>query len=375
MQLKISTKKLIIILSLLAALIAIVYLVYIFFFRPASPSEPNSQEVTASEKKQVIFPLSQEPVLSPTINSSGNKVRYYSKNNGNIYEVNFDGTGLSRISASNLAGLLNIIWSPDKEKVIGLFQKGDQIQKYLHNYQAGQSILMNSNINQIAWSPDGKKIALQTFNSETQTNTISISNADGSDLKDVFSTRLKDFILEWPTIDKISLRTKTSGLSDGLVLMVNPDNGSFSKVLGNIFGLNIMWSPLGNSLLYSSTTTDGKNPSLFLADQTGQTKKSIGFATLIEKCVFSQDNRTLFCAIPQTLSENAVWPDDYYKGMTTTADNFLKIDLEASQSSSIFSPNANDKTYDATGLFLSPKEDYLFFINKKDGLVYSIKLE
>jgi len=375
MQLKISTKKLIIILSLLAALIAIVYLVYIFFFRPASPSEPNSQEVTASEKKQVIFPLSQEPVLSPTINSSGNKVRYYSKNNGNIYEVNFDGTGLSRISASNLAGLLNIIWSPDKEKVIGLFQKGDQIQKYLHNYQVGQSILMNSNINQIAWSPDGKKIALQTFNSETQTNTISISNADGSDLKDVFSTRLKDFILEWPTIDKISLRTKTSGLSDGLVLMVNPDNGSFSKVLGNIFGLNIMWSPLGNSLLYSSTTTDGKNPSLFLADQTGQTKKSIGFATLIEKCVFSQDNRTLFCAIPQTLSENAVWPDDYYKGMTTTADNFLKIDLEASQSSSIFSPNANDKTYDATGLFLSPKEDYLFFTNKKDGLVYSIKLE
>ncbi len=375
MQLKISTKKLIIILSLLAALIAIVYLVYIFFFRPASPSEPNSQEVTASEKKQVIFPLSQEPVLSPTINSSGNKVRYYSKNNGNIYEVNFDGTGLTRISASNLAGLLNIIWSPDKEKVIGLFQKGDQIQKYLHNYQAGQSILMNSNINQIAWSPDGKKIALQTFNSETQTNTISISNADGSDLKDVFSTRLKDFILEWPTIDKISLRTKTSGLSDGLVLMVNPDNGSFSKVLGNIFGLNIMWSPLGNSLLYSSTTTDGKNPSLFLADQTGQTKKSIGFATLIEKCVFSQDNRTLFCAIPQTLSENAVWPDDYYKGMTTTADNFLKIDLEASQSSSIFSPNANDKTYDATGLFLSPKEDYLFFTNKKDGLVYSIKLE
>ena len=375
MQLKISTKKLIIILSLLAALIAIVYLVYIFFFRPASPSEPNSQEVTASEKKQVIFPLSQEPVLSPTINSSGNKVRYYSKNNGNIYEVNFDGTGLTRISASNLAGLLNIIWSPDKEKVIGLFQKGDQIQKYLHNYQVGQSILMNSNINQIAWSPDGKKIALQTFNSETQTNTISISNADGSDLKDVFSTRLKDFILEWPTIDKISLRTKTSGLSDGLVLMVNPDNGSFSKVLGNIFGLNIMWSPLGNSLLYSSTTTDGKNPSLFLADQTGQTKKSIGFATLIEKCVFSQDNRTLFCAIPQTLSENAVWPDDYYKGMTTTADNFLKIDLEASQSSSIFSPNANDKTYDATGLFLSPKEDYLFFTNKKDGLVYSIKLE
>lgn len=124
MRLKISTKKLVIILALLAALIAAVYFVYVFFFRTSTQTAPNEQEIINNAKKtQILFPLSQGPVLSPTINSSGNKVRYYSKNNGNIYEVNFDGTGLSRVSAANLAGLLNIIWSPDKEKVIGLFQK------------------------------------------------------------------------------------------------------------------------------------------------------------------------------------------------------------------------------------------------------------
>lgn len=234
---------------------------------------------------------------------------------------------------------------------------------------------MNSNINQVTWSPDGGKIAVQTFNSETQTSTISISNADGTDLKDVFSTRLKDFVLEWPTIDKLSLKTKPSGLSDGLVIMVNPENGNFLKVLGNIFGLNIKWSPLGNALVYSSTTTDGKNPSLFLADQAGQTKKALGLTTLVEKCSFSQDNHTLFCAVPQKTSTNAVWPDDYYKGMTTTSDTFAKTDLEDGQTSALFSPDANDKTYDAIDLFLSPKEDYLFFTNRKDGLLYSLKLE
>lgn len=368
-------KKILLLVLALLVLFAAVFFAYNLFFKSESLAPSDEQETTIKSGKIKLVPLSQEQVLSPTVNSNGNKIRYYSKANGNIYEVNFDGTGLSRVSAANLAGLISIIWSPDKEKVIGLFQKGDQIQKYLHNYQAGQSILMNNNINQVAWSPDGNKIAVQTFNSETQTSTISISNADGADLKDVFSTRLKDFDLDWPTIDKLSLKTKPSGLSDGLVLSVNPDNGNFYKVLGNIFGLNIKWSPLGNILIYSSTTTEGKNPSLFLADQTGQTKKSLGLTTLVEKCSFSQDNRTLFCAVPQKTSENAVWPDDYYKGMTATADIFAKVDLESGESIVIFSTDGNEKTYDATDLFLSPKENYLFFTNRKDGLLYSLKLE
>lgn len=375
MPFKMPPKKILLLVLVLLVLFAAIFFAYNLFFKSESLAPPDEQEATIKSGKIKLVPLSQEQVLSPTVNSNGNKIRYYSKANGNIYEVNFDGTGLSRVSAANLAGLISIIWSPDKEKVIGLFQKGDQIQKYLHNYQAGQSILMNNNINQVAWSPDGNKIAVQTFNSETQTSTISISNADGADLKDVFSTRLKDFVLDWPTIDKLSLKTKPSGLSDGLVLSVNPDNGNFYKVLGNIFGLNIKWSPLGNILIYSSTTTEGKNPSLFLADQTGQTKKSLGLTTLVEKCSFSQDNRTLFCAVPQKTSENAVWPDDYYKGMTATADIFAKVDLESGESIVIFSTDGNEKTYDATDLFLSPKENYLFFTNRKDGLLYSLKLE
>lgn len=370
-----STKKLIIIISILIALIVGVYLIYAFYFKQGTGTS-NEKEITIGPKKtQRLFPLSQEKALSPTINSSGDKVRYYSKANGNIYEVNFDGTGLTKISTSNLAGLLNILWSPDKEKVIGFFQKDDKVQKYLHNYQAGQSTLLNENIGQVAWSPDGKQIVLQTYDETAQTNTIGISDADGSNLKNIFQTRIKDLVLEWPTIDKISIRTKTSGLSDGLAIVINPNNGEFYKILNGVFGLNIKWSHLGNLLLYSSTSIEGKNPNLYMTDQTGQTKQALGISSIVEKCVFSQDNRTLFCAVPQKISENAVWPDDYYKGMTTTSDNFYKINLEIGSKETIFQPGENDKSYDASDLFLSPKEDYLFFTNKKDGMLYSLGLE
>ena len=370
-----STKKIIILVIVIVGLAVTSYLLYYFYFQPMSTGEVEKEITLEPKKIQVIFPLSQEKVLSPTINSSGDKVRYYSKANGNIFEVNFDGTGLVKISTSNLAGLLNILWSSDKEKVIGLFQKDDKIQKYLHNYQAGQSTLLNENIGQVAWSPDGKQIVLQTYDETAQTNTISISDADGSNLKNIFQTRIKDMVLEWPTIDKISIHTKTSGLSDGLAMVINPSNGEFYRVLGGIFGLNIKWSPLGNLLLYSSTSIEGKNPNLYVTDQTGQNKQALGINSITEKCVFSQDNRALFCAVPQSVSENAVWPDDYYKGLTVTADNFYKINLETGEKGLVFQPGENDKSYDAIDPFLSPKEDYLFFINRKDGMLYSLKIE
>jgi hypothetical protein len=370
-----TTKKLIILAIIVIGLAAGSYLVYHFYFTqsPATGSNDNQILITPATA-QSIFPLSKEKVLSPSINESKQKIKYYSKENGNIYQVNFDGSGLSKISAANLAGIISLIWSPDRNKVIGTFQQNNGIKKYLHDYQNGKDTALNDSIGQAAWSPDGGKITIQSYDSANGTNTVSIANADGSDLKAVFQTRLKDMVLEWPTVDKISIKTPVSGLSDGLVLTVNPEDGTFKKIINGLFGLNIEWSPLGDKFIYSTTSSDGKNLNLSVADQNGQNGKALGISTLVEKCIFSQDDRTIFCAIPQKLSENAVWPDDYYKGLTSVSDQLFKINLDTGEKSLLFSPDPTGKSYDASSLFLSPQEDYLFFINKKDGILYGIKL-
>jgi hypothetical protein len=61
--------------------------------------------------------------------------------------------------------------------------------------------------------------------------------------------------------------------------------------------------------------------------------------------------------------------------MIATNDSFYKINLEAGSKEAIFQPGENDKSYDVSDLFLSPKEDYIFFTNRKDGMLYSLKLE
>ncbi len=371
-------KKLIIIASALLILLLIgAYVFYVVFYRQTASSGAGNGSTIVIKPESVNgpVPLSQEKILAPTIDSSGKKVEYYSKDQGNMYKVNFDGSNLSRVSSANLAGLLQILWSPTKEKILGTFQENNTTTKYLHDYQNGTSIRLNEKINQAAWSPDGNRIVIQSFNPDANNNVISIADATGNNFKNIFQTRIKDLVLEWPMADKISVRTKTSGLSEGMLITINPDNGSFSDVLHDIYGLNTRWFPLGDKVLYSATNSEGGSLNLFTADQNGQNAKDVNLATLVEKCAFSQDNRTLFCAIPQRLSENVVWPDDYYKGLVTTEDAFWKINLDTGQKTQLFGSGTNARAYDAVDPFPSPQEDYLFFVNKKDGLLYSLKIE
>ncbi len=375
MALNSSNKKIILLFVSLAILAGAVYLVYYFLFRQNAPVDDNTNEAAVSPKKnQALFLLSKNSVLGASIDASGKKVKYYDKATGNILSVAFNGSDLSTLSSANLAGLIEAFWSPDKEKVISYFEENEQIKKYLHNYSSGQSTLLKTEIKQSVWSPDSKKIASLTYDENSATSLISVSNADGSDFQNIFQTRIKDIILEWPASDKISVQTKPSGLAEGTLIFLNPESGEFTTALNGLYGLNAKWSPLGNIFIYSSTSASGKNPSLSSANQFGQNKISFEISTIADKCVFSQDTRFLFCAVPEKVSENAVWPDDYYKGLVATNDSFYKINMETGQKNLILQADG-EKSYDASEIFLSPEENYLIFINRRDGLLYSLKIE
>ncbi|GAF81508.1 unnamed protein product, partial [marine sediment metagenome] len=131
----------------------------------------------------------------------------------------------------------------------------------------------------------------------------------------------------------------------------------------------------GDKVLFSKTNSNGKNIGLYVASKDGSNETSIDISGLVEKCVWSLDNRTIFCAVPKNISETEILPDDFYKGSFTSDDEFWKINLETGVKTILLEPwEKGERIYDAIDLFLSPLEDYLFFVNKKDGLLYSIEL-
>lgn len=392
-----NAKKILIIAAILLALIGGTLLVYNLFFRAAptaeqpeasgslpptgnktstpTPTQPAGTSGTQQDSRVSlkIMPISQERVLGASIGTDGKTVKYYSQVNGQVYESAFDGTNLKKISSTTLNGLIKVLWSPDKEKVIGIFSENNQTKKYFYDYSNGQSSLLNANMGYVAWSPDSKKIAYQYTSASSEQSTISIANPDGTNWKNIFKTRLDNLIVEWPAKEKISIRSQVSGLAQGLLYVIDSVTGDFNKILSDLYGLNIKWAPKADKILYSVTDSRGRNPKLVLADEKGTNSKDLKLSGIIDKCVWSKDDRTVFCALPQEISLNAIWPDDYYKGLLILADDFYKINLETGEKTKIIGSTVQS-SFDAQDLFLSPKEDYLFFTNRADGLLYSLKI-
>ena len=379
-------KKILIILIIILLIVISILIGYNFFVKKELPDNvvdntglfPQSDSASSNAGSGTSFsgqikPISQEPSLGMVID--GIKVKYYSANNGNVFESNLDGSGLTRISSAVLTGLIKIIWSPDKNKTIAIFNNNGEIKKYFYDFNTQINTSLDKNIRWVTWSPFSNKIAYQYYNSQNEDNNISIAEPDGSQWNSIFSTRMKNLIVEWPNSELISIRTKPSGLAQSVIYTINLTNNNFKKILDEAYGFTVLWSPLGDKLLFSETDNQGKNLKLKIADLTQSTIKELSLSTLPEKCVWSQDNRTIFCAIPKTISDLATLPDDYYKGTTSFNDDFWRINLDTEKVTKIFeSKNEQATAYDAKELLLPPLENYLLFINQKNNLLYSLEL-
>lgn len=337
------------------------------------PGEAEEGELAPSPEVK-IKAISTGRVLTPTLSADRTKVVYYSQLNGNVWQSAFDGSELTKISSAVLDNLAKIIWSPDKTKVISIYQDAEEnISKYSYNYKTGQAFSLNEYAQEIAWSPNSDKLAYQYTDEVTGDNNISTANPDGSAWQSVIQVRMKDVNLDWVG-SEIAFYEKPSGLVQSSLFLVNLLSKDLTKVLSNLYGMAIKWSPQGDKILYSKTDSSGRNINLYVAlkDGTGETK--INIPTLVEKCVWSQDNRTIFCALPKNIETAEVLPDDFYKGSFVSDDEFLKINSETGAKIFLLEPwERGNQTFDAVDLFLSPLEEYLFFVNKKDGLLYSIE--
>jgi hypothetical protein len=189
--------------------------------------------------------------------------------------------------------------------------------------------------------------------------------------KQIFTSPLTEWIANWGGT-KIDLTTKSSASVAGYSYSLPSASGTLSKNIGGINGLTTLLSPDGKKLLYSSSANN--TLSTFILDlATGKTT-SISPSALPEKCVWTKDVKAIYCAAP-VKAVSAVYPDDWYKGKVSFDDALWKIDMRDMSGNIIYDFISKNKAYiDVTNLTLNSAENYLGFINKKDGVLWGFDL-
>lgn len=375
------TKKRLILIALVFLAITVAGLtIYYFFFKkpgvtvqePATGTEqpaPEGENIVAIDEK--LKRISMVPAVSPALSADGSRVLYAGKASG-IFEVDFNGGNQKETVFTPLKNLHKIFWSKDRIEFAATYANPDGRKTFYYNTQTKQTSPYDTHIDSLAFSPTENKLAYHYQETGGGINNISLADPSGANAITVINTRLQEARISWITQNEVALSTAPSGLAPNLLWILNTSTQKLSTALTDIYGLTTLWPPSGDRFLFSQTTQKGKALSLSVADKKGTSIKALDIATLPEKCVFSKDEKSAVCAAPAVVPD-IVWPDDYYKGVYVAQEQLWRIDLGSNKKEALYAfPNTE---FDATNLLLSPQEDILVFLNKKDGFLYSVKIK
>jgi Bacterial Ig domain/WD40-like Beta Propeller Repeat/Beta-propeller repeat len=278
--------------------------------------------------------LSNVATVQITVTDAGgaNKIVFSSNRDGNfeIYSMNSDGTGLTRLTnhsaidlfpalspdgtkiafASNRDGLLNFeiyvmnadgssparlttnarvdgkpSWSPDGTKIAFTSARDGNFEIYSMNADgSGLTRLTNNHAidSDPAWSPDGTKIAFSSNRHGVLNFEIYVMNDDGGGVARLTNNSALDVSPSWsPDGTKIAFASNRNGLLNFEVYVMNADGGVQTRLTTNgaVDG-EPAWSPEGDKIVFSTNRDDLLNFEIYVmnANGSGQTRRTTNTA-------------------------------------------------------------------------------------------------
>jgi hypothetical protein len=364
--------------------IILLFVVLVFFgiYSIAFKEEQVKVEEIIQKGKQVevtevlaekITNITSEPIVSASVDLQGESIRYYDAVNGRAWTMTLRGANVKSLTKDTLGVPKSAKWSYDAESTILKYDDGNII---VHNHVSGVDNKLREGMDDVVWAGKTGKILYKYYNEETKERSLNIANSDGTNWKKIANLPFKDtvftqiptsiFAAFWPVAD--------NNVDTELFVTTTLNESEPKKIFSGKKGADYLFSPNGEKVLVSSSIDGGKKITLGIMDSDGKNYIDLKIPTLVQKAVWSADNRTVFYAQPNNVSDDVVWPNDYNNKIIKTTDTFYKLDIATNKKTRIVELEEIKEQFDAVDLFLSPSEDVLFFTNRTNGLLYRIKL-
>jgi len=366
-------------------LVLIFLVAYNFVFKnnvndPAVNS--NEKKITKEEKIIETTPVSVSilPSLSESLSdasvSSDGFLYYYSLDDQSLKRATLEGKEKA-VLLSNLPGTPNrIIWSLKKDKVLlSLKQSTGENIWHLVDLVTKTLTPLKAEISRIAWNNLGDKIFYQYTDFVTGKRTLNVARPDGTEWKKLADLSWDTFIAPIPQGANISFWSRPNAFEKTSFESISITGEGRKTLLSERFGVDYLWSPNGEKVLVStSSEKGGKEILLSVMNANGGQLQSLAIPTFISKVTWSKDNKTIYFALPGSIPENSVLPNDYFDKPIHTKDTFWKMDITTGKKSRLAELKEVVQNFDSSNLFLSPDEDVLFFTDRTTKRLYRIEL-
>ena len=357
------SKKIFIFSSILLGIMLVFLGIYNFVFRanssrsykvPVSMENLSSTPAASSKPTEKIYALSKERIVSPVLSSDGNGIMYYSLQ-GNFTRLDIKSAAERKISEDKIDGLRSIIWAPDGKNAILKANSGGKNSFILYGLENGTKTNLKSGIDYVAWTNLGDKIIYKYFDSASLKRSVNIANPDGSNWKKLADVSWRSvFLSTVPGTFFISFWNAPNAYEETSLETVSLTGEDIKKIFSGRFGADYLWSPDGGKVLISSSDASGGSKTLLaVASKSGGEYQNLEVPTLVSKCVWAEDSQNVYCALPNSIPEGSVMPNDYQDGKFNTKDTFWKINVLNGKKERIVELSDIKSDYDAANLFLS----------------------
>lgn len=361
--------------------------VYTLVFRNErkNPTVDEARQEEAKEEEEILFesglasggavePVSDLPAYGPAIVGENAIASFYG---GALRQFSFGGGG-EQIIIENLPGKVGEVrWAPDRHAALGNFETPEGWRWYLVEIGNASVTPLKKGIIAPTWSNLSERIFYFYDDGKKTGFSLTSAKPDGSDWKEIARVpALRTPYTETvPESAMLSFWDRPSAFEEASLYTIPAVGGTPKLIFSGKFGADFRWSPSGDHLLISNTIgKGGSDVRLGIANQQGGEFHTLQAPTIVSKTAWSKDGKTIYYALPLSLPENVVLPDDYYRKPLLTSDSFWKMNTETGRSERLVPPDEITGDFDSIDLFLDGEEEYLFFTNRRDDRLYRIPL-
>ncbi|MDB5194235.1 MAG: hypothetical protein JWN50_249 [Parcubacteria group bacterium] len=328
-----------------------------------------------------LFKISDIPVAGATalIKNGSLVVRYVERATGHIYDVDPVSLAKTEIVNTTIPKVYEAVFKPGGNMVIfrTLRADGETVDSSsivlvpptgttTSDMYTTKTTGLPANISELS---NGSTTIFYTLRNFPQ---IVTSLFDGTKAATIFSSAFDEWRLSAAGDASVVVTAKASTDVDGYSYSLTKA-GNLTKLLGPLPGLTVLSNSNLTRIAYSYTT--GGETDFATQNLSTGTTYAVRPATLAEKCVWSTIVKSvIYCGAPVQGIQSGE-PDLWYKGISHYSDRIWKFDTDADFVNAVADPKHDfNIDIDAEHLFLSPKEDYLFFQNKNDLTLWALKL-